>query len=133
MSIFTLVTRYSVRTANYIAPGRLFRFLGLSLAKRRRPSIASEKEVARGLSNSVKKASVLARPAGQENLRDRGWRDANQTRRDFATRPGADRIESFEESYRRAVDLRLSSIRSRPAGGRARGNPNSFVGRLGDG
>src|ERR1700682_3023902 len=101
MSIFGLVTRYSVRTRiialaiipviGFLANGGAF--------------IVSDKEVAEAFS-SVKKASSLA-DAGQE------FKDAVGTMRinarDFATRPGADRIESFEESYQRATKT-LSDI-----------------------
>jgi methyl-accepting chemotaxis protein len=101
MSIFGLVTRHSVRTRiialaiipviGFLANGGAF--------------IVSDKEVAEAFS-SVKKASSLA-DAGQE------FKDAVGTirinARDFATRPGADRIESFEESYQRATKT-LSDI-----------------------
>ena len=103
MSIFGLVTKFSVRTRiialaiipviGFLANGGAF--------------IVSEKEVAEAFS-SVKKASALA-DAGQEFKDAVGAMRINA--RDFAMRPGSDRIESFEESYRRAMNT-LAGIES---------------------
>ena len=101
MSIFHFVTKYSVRTrivALAIIP--VLGFLANGGAY-----FVSESEVAEAF-NSVKKASALA-DAGQE------FKDAVSAMRinarDFATRPGADRIESFKESHGRAMKT-LSGI-----------------------
>jgi methyl-accepting chemotaxis protein len=95
MSIFGFVTRYSVRTriiALAIIPVLGFLANGGAF-------VVSESEVAKAF-NSVQQASVLA-DFGQE------FKDAvgamRISARDFATRPGPDRIETFEESYRRAM------------------------------
>ncbi len=103
MSIFGFVTKFSVRTRiitlaiipvlGFLANGGAF--------------IVSESEVAEAFS-SVKQASALA-DFGQE------FKDAvgamRISARDFATRPDPDRIETFEESYRRAATT-LAAIES---------------------
>jgi methyl-accepting chemotaxis protein len=95
MSIFGLVTRYSVRTriiALAIIPVLGFLANGVAF-------FVSESEVAEAFS-SVKQASALA-DFGQE------FKDAvgamRISARDFATRPDSDRIQTFEESYQRAT------------------------------
>src|SRR3972149_1353897 len=96
MSIFKLVTRYSVRTriiALAIIP--VIGFLADSVF-----FTLGETEVADAFA-TVKKASMLV-DEGQE------FKDAlavmRISARDFATQPGEDRTGTFEESYRRAIN-----------------------------
>jgi len=107
MSLFRLVTRFSVR----------FRIIALAII----PVIGfvangivftiGETEVADAF-HSVKQASSLA-DAGQE------FKDAIAAMRigarDFATSPNADRIQAFEDSYKRANMTLVSIERALPA------------------
>src|ERR1700675_467495 len=94
MSIFRFVTWFSVRTrivALAIIPVVGFLANGIAFT-------IGESEVS-GAFDSVKQASALA-DSSQE------FKDAlaamRISARDFATRPGEDRIQSFEDSYQRA-------------------------------
>jgi methyl-accepting chemotaxis protein len=106
MSLFGLVTRYSVRTriiALAIIPVIAFLANGGAF-------VVSEREVAEAF-NSSKQASELA-DFGQE------FKDAvgamRISARDFATRPESDRIVTFGESYRRATTTLAAIERAVP-------------------
>jgi methyl-accepting chemotaxis protein len=115
MTLFGLVTRYSVRTriiALAIIPVLGFLANGGAF-------FVSESEVSEAF-NSVKKASTLA-DAGQE------FKDAvsamRNSARDFATRPSDDRIKDFEESHQLSmktlagIELALSGAELREIAG----------------
>lgn len=96
MSILQLITKFSVRTRIVvlaIIPVVGFLLNGIAFT-------IGETEVASAF-DSVKTAAALA-DAGQE------FKDAVAAMRigarDFVTRPGQDRIQSFEDSHRRAVE-----------------------------
>src|ERR1700694_896665 len=95
MFIAKLITRFSVRTRIVllaIIPVVGFLLNGIAFT-------IGESEVANAF-DSARRATALA-DAGQE------FKDAVAAMRigarDFVTRPGQDRIQSFEESHRRAV------------------------------
>ena len=107
MSVFRFVTWFSVRTRIVaLAMIPVVGFLANGIAY-----MVGETEVS-GAFNSVKQAAALA-DAGQE------FKDAlaaiRISTRDFATRPGEDRIQSFEASYQRANKSLVAIEQTLPA------------------